>query len=116
MKLRIQDNSLRLRLNQKEVALLGEQGSVESAIQFPGDQTLRYSVHAQPDADKVGVRYDNNRISVRLPTDTVTEWAKNNGTTIEGYDAGVHILVEKDFRCLHRTDGSEPDAYPNPLA
>ena len=34
MKLRIHDNSLRLRLTMKEVTRLAEQGSVESAIQF----------------------------------------------------------------------------------
>src|SRR6185437_10326531 len=52
MKLRIQDNSLRLRLTQKEVARLSDQGSVDSAIHFPGERVLHYSVIVQSEADK----------------------------------------------------------------
>ena len=53
MKLRIQGNLLRLRLTQKEVARLHDQGLVESAIQFPPGRALSYSVASSPDAAEV---------------------------------------------------------------
>jgi len=116
MKLRIQDNSLRLRLTQKEVALLGDRGSVDSAIHFPGARVLHYGVTARPDTDRISVRYEGDSVCVCLPANLVGKWAKNNETTIEGADGSVQIVVEKDFRCLHRPEMAEPDAFPNPLA
>jgi hypothetical protein len=116
MKLRIQDNSLRLRLTQKEVALLGNQGSVESAIRFSDERTLSYSVSVSAGAEALSVRYEGNAINVLLPREMASAWAGNDETVLEGLDSGVQILVEKDFRCLHRPAASEPDAYPHPLA
>jgi hypothetical protein len=116
MKLRIQDNSLRLRLTQKEVARLGDQGSVESAIRFSEDNVLRYRVLVSPDAHSVSVRYNGDTICVFLPAEIAGQWAKNADVTIEAFDSGVRLLVEKDFKCLHQAGAAEPDAYPHPLA
>ena len=116
MKLRIQDNSLRLRLTQKEVARLGDRGSVESAIRFSENRVLRYSVSASASAEGVCVRYEGDSICVFLHRAMAKLWAGNNEITIEASDSGVHILVEKDFQCLHRSAASEPDNYPHPLA
>jgi hypothetical protein len=116
MKLRIQDNSLRLRLTQKEVARLGDQGSVECALRFSGDHVLNYSVSVLGSADNVSVRYDGDSICVVLPEKTARAWARSDEVAIEAIDSGVRILVEKDFQCLHPTGAGEPDAYPHPLA
>jgi hypothetical protein len=115
MKLRIQDNSLRLRLTQKEVARLGTEGAVESAIRFSEHHVLRYSVLISRDAGSVSVRYDGGTICVSLPEKIAGQWVKNADVTMEGLDSGVQILVEKDFQCLHRT-AEDPDGYPHPLA
>ena len=116
MKLRIQDNSLRLRLTQNEVARLGELGSVESAIRFSEDRVLSYSVLASPDANFVSVRYAGDSICVFLPQKIAAEWAENDEVSIEASDSGVRILVEKDFQCLHQSGEKDPDSYPHPLA
>lgn len=115
MKLRIQDNSLRLRLTQKEVARLSDQGSVESAIRFSQDHVLNYSVSVSADAEGVSVYYRDGSICVFLPRKIATAWAANDEVTIEAFDSGVQILVEKDFQCLHRA-AEDPDGYPHPLA
>ena len=116
MKLRIQDNSLRLRLTQKEVARLGDQGAVESAIQFSEHRVLRYSVSVSDSAERVSVHYEGDSICVFLPKAAAKLWANNHEVTIEAFDSGVRILVEKDFQCLHQAGPGEPDAYPHPLA
>ena len=115
MKLRIQDNSLRLRLTQKEVARLGDGGSVESAIRFSEDNVLRYSVLVSPDAHSVSVRYNGDTICVFLPAKIAGQWAKNADVTIEAFDSGVQVLVEKDFQCLHQSGDRNPDGYPHPM-
>jgi hypothetical protein len=116
MKLRIQDNSLRLRLTQTEVARLGDHGSVESAIRFSEARVLRYCLSVSESAEIVSVRYDGDSICVFLPEKIAGQWVKNADVTIEAFDSGVRILVEKDFHCLHQAGDSEPDAYPHPLA
>jgi hypothetical protein len=35
---------------------------------------------------------------------------------IEGKSGPLHILVEKDFQCLHGDAETNADAFPNPLA
>lgn len=116
MKLRIQDNSLRLRMNRKEVAALRERGVVECGIRFPGGRTLRYSVAVAESAGSVTAGFEGDALWVRLPAGAAVRWAESDQVTIEGADSGVQILVEKDFQCLHRPEDREPDNYPNPQA
>jgi hypothetical protein len=116
MKLRIQDNLLRLRLTQKEVARLHENGLVENAIRFPPGRALTYSVASSSDADEISVDYYCDSIRVVLPREVVTVWAESNQVSLEGSrHLPVQILVEKDFQCLHKPEERDPDAYPNPL-
>lgn len=116
MKLRIQENSLRLRLTQKEVAGLRDCGLVECEIRFSPDRALRYSVASSPDVTAVSVHYEGDSVSVVLPRAVANAWAESDSVTIEGSDSGVEILVEKDFQCLHNSAERDPEAYPNPLA
>ncbi len=106
MKLRIQENLLRLRLTQKEVACLHHHRLVECAIRFPSG----------PNSSEVSVDYKDNSISVALPGAAVTAWAESGRVSVEGFHLGVRILVEKDFQCLHKPGEQDPDAYPHPLA
>jgi hypothetical protein len=116
MKLRIQDNSLRLRLTRKEVAALRDRGFVDSAIHFPKGRAFCYSLESSPDAARVSVDYEGDSLRVVLPMTMATRWADGDATAVEGSDSGVSILVEKDFQCLHKPADRDPDAYPNPLA
>lgn len=116
MKLRIQDNSIRLRLTQKEVARLRTDGAVEAAVEFGGGRRLRYAVVVSDAIAELAANYEGDSIEVLLPAITAAGWAESDQVTLEGRDAGVHILVEKDFQCLHRSAEQDPDAYANPLA
>src|ERR1019366_3610136 len=51
MKLRIQGNSLRLRLTQKEVALVRDRGLVESLVEFAPGRSLVYLLEGSPNAE-----------------------------------------------------------------
>jgi hypothetical protein len=117
MKIRIEGQALRFRLTQKDVARIHDMGSVDCALQFPSGRTFSYSLVSSRDATDTSVGYDGDSVCVLLPLVTVTIWAESNQVTIE--EAGkscLHVLVEKDFQCLHQPDGRTPDAWPHPLA
>jgi len=93
------------------VASLADKGVVECAIRFPGNQILRYSVVAR---DDLGVTYLNDSIRVELPAALVKRWNETNQVSIEATVGDTHVLVEKDFKCLHSEQDRDPDAFPNP--
>ncbi|MEI9976736.1 MAG: hypothetical protein WDO73_34570 [Ignavibacteriota bacterium] len=116
MKLRIQGNSLRLRLTQKEVARVRDGGQVESLIEFAPGHSLAYRVEGSPRVETMSATFDGRAIRVTIPEDQMTEWVESDQVGLEAQSqTGVQLLVEKDFKCLHRTAEQEPDAYPHPL-
>lgn len=117
MKLRIQGNSLRLRLTQTEVARLHASGHVESCIEFAPGRVLTYALEGSPQARSVTASYDGSAILVRLPAPLMKDWAEGDQVSIAGASqASLQLLIEKDFKCLHKPDQQDPDAYPHPLA
>lgn len=122
MKLRIRDNSVRLRLMRGEVETLREQGIVSARTGFPGGRELRYEVESSPANVTPAAFFSDNVLAVRLPEATVLAWATTEQVSIEGDQVLVdgeilRILVEKDFVCLTgRDDEDESDMYPHPNA
>jgi hypothetical protein len=117
MKLRIQGNSLRLRLTQKEVAQLHDRNRVESSIEFGPGRTLVYKLEGSLRDKVVTANFEGQSIRVMVPMRVMTEWIQSDQVSIEALSrAGVQLLVEKDFQCLHKSDEQDPDAYPNPFA
>jgi hypothetical protein len=111
MKLRFQENSLRLRLSQSEVARLAETGMVEKRTDFPGDQTLSYSVES---GDSNVVRFENDSIRVIVARGVAMRWIDTDQTGIEFQSGPLKVLIEKDFQCLHKPTPEDADAFPNP--
>jgi hypothetical protein len=116
VKLRIQGNSLRLRLTQKEVAQLHDCGRVESSIEFAPGRALVYLLESSFRAKAVTADFEAQAIRVTLPEYVMTEWSESDGVSIEALsEAGVQLLIEKDFQCLHKRGEQDPDAYQHPL-
>ena len=114
MKLRIQGNSLRLRVTQKEVAQLCDTGRVESSIELTPQRPLYYILERSGGAAVSGVFLDDV-IRVSVPGNVIGQWAGSDHVSIESRSqAGVQFLIEKDFQCLHKSPDRDPDAYPNP--
>lgn len=120
MKLRIRDNSIRLRLTQGEVDTLSEDGRVAAHTGFPGGLALEYVVESNPASDSPAAFLSDRNVTVRIPEATVLAWASSEQVTIEAeqvLDDGelLSLLVEKDFACLAPRDGEdESDMFPNP--
>jgi len=118
MKLRLQGNSVRLRLNQQEVAQFSKMGFYEDTIQFGSGARLSYSIEASFQLTSPQVAFKNGSIQIKIPNSLGMEWATTDQVgisaeqTIEN-DKSLSILIEKDFKCIH-SDEHEPHAYPNP--
>ena len=119
MKLRIYDDSVRLRLTQSEVAQIARGMQVESVCRFPGGATLTYALIVS-DTRTMNARFAGERIEVVLPRDRATQWATSADVSLRSdqrYDGVPDILVEKDFACLEPRDADDAaDRYPNPHA
>jgi len=122
VKLRIRDNTVRLRLTRGEVDCLRTQGIVASATGFPGGREFQYRVESSPAIVNPAAFFSDNTISVRLPETAVLAWATSDQVSLPGeqvLDDGtkLDILVEKDFACLAPREGEdESDMYPHPNA
>jgi hypothetical protein len=122
LKLRIKDNSIRLRLTRGEVEELRQNGIVAAITGFPGGRSLQYRVESSPASVKPAAFFSDNAVTVRLPEAAVLAWATTEQVSLPGeqvLDDGdtLQILVEKDFACLTgREDEDESDMYPHPQA
>jgi len=122
VKLRIRDNSIRLRLTQGEVDTLHTNGVVSARTGFPGAREFQYVVESSPAVVKPGAFLSDCVMTVRLPEMTVLTWATTEQVSIKGEQLlqdgeSVRILVEKDFNCLAPREGEdESDMFPHPGA
>lgn len=122
MKLRIKDNSIRLRLTRSEVDALRESGFVSAKTGFPGGRELHYRVESSPASVNPAAFFSDNAVTVRLPETAVLAWAASEQVSLSGEQvlddgAVLQILVEKDFVCLTSRDGEdESDMFPHPDA
>ena len=122
MKLRIKDNSVRLRLTRSEVDALRDSGIVASKIDFPGGRELCYRLESSPASVNPAAFLSDNAVTVRLPEAAVLAWATTEQVSLQGEQllddgAMLRILVEKDFACLtQRESEDESDMYPHPDA
>lgn len=122
MKIRIRDNSIRLRLTKGEVDAIRDNGVVTSTTGFPGGRRFSYSLESSPASVNPAAFYSENEIRVRLPETQVLAWTTTEQVSIRGeqlLDDGekLSILVEKDFACLEPRPGEdEAELYPHPGA
>lgn len=115
MKLRLNGNSLRLRLTRSEVMQLCEAGTVERSVDFGLGTVLIYRVQSRGVIDRIHAVCCNHSITVCVPSESATIWAAADEVGLYGQQGALKIAIEKDFRCLtHRPDEEEPDAYPHP--
>ena len=115
MKLRIEDDTLRLRLSEGELHEFASTGRVEAAVHFGlnPEQRLTYALErgsepAQtlPNEEPVQVHYEPGAITVRVPFALAKSWVETdqNGFSHDvplAENQRLRILVEKDLDCRH---------------
>ena len=112
MKIRCMHNSLRLRLQKSDLTILQKTNSVAESIVFGSNQILIYQLQMADGLDHPEVRYQQNTITVQVPTPMVETWVDTTQVSIEAHLSlltnntdgtnQLHLLIEKDFPCWIR--------------
>jgi hypothetical protein len=115
MKLRLQGNSLRLRLKRPEVERLCATGAVEEFVEFGCGATLTYRLYTVMQPGPAKTEFQDRTIAVSIGTDEARAWANSDDVGIYAQSGALAVSIEKDFRCLTRPlDDDERDTFPNP--
>jgi len=116
MKLRFRKNSLRLRVNQREVKGLVSGAVLEEQIVFPGDSRICYILQSSS-AAVAEASFRQGVIRVVAPHQQVEEWA--NGESVGMYfefpanGTSLKIAIEKDLECVDGPpEEKDPEAFP----
>ncbi len=112
MKIRIKDNSVRIRLTRSEVSELSERKQILAKTEFiNGD--FGYGIECV-DQGELSASFEVGQIIIQMPTTYVQEWIETDRVTFEGQFGKLHLLLEKDFVCIDRPEEDQSDNYPNP--
>ena len=115
MKLRFRHNSLRLRVNRREVESLASGETVEEAIVFPGDTRLVYTLE-RSDENQPEASFTSGVIRVMAPQNGVNEWAKTDQIgmyfEVPANGSALKVAIEKDLECLDEPpEERDPEAF-----
>jgi hypothetical protein len=120
MKIRIQGNSIRFRLKQFEVEALAEKKIVKEILAFGDEEKDQLLFILQVVNRGFSLEQNTSGIQLNIPENVANEWTQ---TELIGFEQKIitpkgkeiNILVEKDFKCLTRSDEEEAGSYPNPM-
>ncbi len=118
MKIRIRDNSLRIRLSISEVELFNEEGYLQAQTDF-GKSAFYYAVKKTND-ESMSAEFINARITLFVPQHLLQEWATTNLVSVEHKvplhnGSYLHLLLEKDFKCIDAVvTEDQSDYFENP--
>src|SRR5690606_3987221 len=104
MKIRIRDNSLRLRLTQSEVRQFEDERMVSAAIAFPQGTFLKYTL-VWGNGTGFSAAFNGREITVTVPKEIGKKWLAPEEVGMEDFlplpEGGkLRLLIEKDFQCL----------------
>ncbi|MBX9601628.1 MAG: hypothetical protein K2X35_11500 [Bryobacteraceae bacterium] len=118
MKLRLKDNTVRVRITQSELRGLINSGWIESRTDFAPGQSLSYRLLASQD-DVVSAAMDAGAIRIEIPRARLLEWAAKSDLSLSAGNfwpgGSVQLLIEKDLGCAKPRPGEDPaEAFPAP--
>lgn len=120
MKIRIKGNSIRYRLTKTDITNLDADGSVQETTDF-GSTQLVYALRQSSNTKTLSASFDGHNIVMSIPESWAREWFDTDRVGFEGRvplsnGDTLHLLLEKDFKCLDETIEDQSDNYDNPLA
>ena len=113
MKLRMRHNSIRLRLTRSDVDRLQGAGWVEETVEFP-QMPLIFKLEVSSDVDAFRASFVDGRVTVTIPLEQGRHWALTEEVGMVADFQGLSLLIEKDWPCLHQTEGENEDTFPRP--
>lgn len=95
MKLRLQGNSVRLRLTRTDVEGLRGTGVVEESVDFGGGDVLVYRVLSRPETGPVQAAFREAVITVSMSTDVAQAWTGSDEVGI--YAQSGPLTIDREM-------------------
>lgn len=116
MKIRCEQNSIRLRLRRSELVQLRAEKWLGAAVHFPDGKEFGWELMLDDTANDMTAALHGSRISIKVPANTAAQWMDSGEVGLERFlplaaAASLHILVEKDFPCKDRPDEDKSDFF-----
>jgi hypothetical protein len=117
MKIRIYNDTLRLRVDRTETEQIGRGETVTGVTHFASGQAFTYQLSAR-NVEQVGARFVDGTIEVALPLAAADHWSGDETeVSIKAQDGDLSLLIEKDFECLDPREGEDQsNRFKNPKA
>ena len=117
MKIRIRENTLRIRITQSELKELEVGGTLSSTVHFPGGGALRYGIVPSQD-ETTQIEMIDHKIKIHLGILDYQSMMDISSVGVQSMhqtsERPLELLIEKDFSCLHPRDVEDADTFPNP--
>ncbi len=122
VKLRIRENTIRLRLKRGEVDRIACGLCVVERTILP-DSVFTYRLDVVED-DELSTSFSDGELVVRFPREPAVRWATTDQVSFfaeqETAVGNLQVLIEKDFACLapgdNRFGEDDEDSFPHPAA
>ena len=118
MKIRILNNSIRLRLSQPEINSLLKGEMVEGKLSFPKGGSWKYQLTPKKQDPLFEIQYTGDGINLLINSNEVEGFSSDdviaNESTLSTPDGALKILVEKGCKCLSSREEDQSQLFAHP--
>jgi hypothetical protein len=112
MKLRIEGNSVRLRVKKSDLEKLKKDGIVRESVAFLKGFHLYYELKTDTKIKTIEASFSSGTIAVSIPLSMSDAWIDTEQVGLENTaENGFYVLIEKDFPCKTRVDEDKNDLF-----
>ncbi len=116
MKIRMTQNSIRIRVRKSELQTLQQNQIIGESVTFLDGTVLKFGLKIDKNSSIVGATMDQQGLFLFIPTKEAHQWIQTNQVGIESTinladGEKLHLLIEKDFPCLDRENEDKSDTF-----
>ena len=112
MKLRIEGNSIRLRVKKSDLNRLHTEGVVHEMVAFIKGFNFHYELKTDEKASNIDAVFTHSTIIISIPLSIANAWINSETVGLENtLENGLFILIEKDFPCKTRENEDKNDTF-----
>ena len=112
MKLRIEGNSIRLRVKKSDLNRLDTEGVVHEMVSFIKGFNFHYELKMDEKASNIYAVFTHSTITISIPLSIAKAWIHSENVGLENtLENGLFILIEKDFPCKTRENEDKNDLF-----
>jgi hypothetical protein len=112
MKLRIEGNSIRLRVKKSDLEKLKKEGIVRENVAFLKGFHFYYELKTDDKIKSIEASFSSGTIAVSIPLSMSDAWIDTEQVGLENTsENGLFVLIEKDFPCKTRADEDKNDLF-----